>query len=90
MKQYTITVDVYGKWGDVQPRYRVYLDNELMTERDFIWPGHEIYVRETILAKLKPGAHRLVVEQITAQGKIEARNVLVNGNSSNFDFFVGE
>lgn len=90
MKQYVITVDIYGKWGDVYPRYRVYLDNELMTERDFIWPGHEIYIKERILANLKPGPHKVRVEQLTTHGKIEAKNLAIDGESSNFDFVINE
>ena len=52
MSEHKITVDVYAKWGETPPRYRVYLDNHLLTERDFIWPGHQTFIREHILVNL--------------------------------------
>ena len=68
MKEHTLSVDVYASWGDVSPRYRVYVDTDLLTERDFIWSGTEQYVREHVIVNLNPGEHTLRVEQINTGG----------------------
>jgi hypothetical protein len=88
MSEYTLTVDVYAHWGDVSPRYRVYVDNDLLTERDFVWPGHEVYVRENIIVNLEPGAHSLRVEQVNTGGTIQTKNITLNGVASASDFII--
>jgi hypothetical protein len=88
MQEHTITVDIYADSGE--PRYRVYVDTDLLIERDFIWPSHEIFVRENIIVNLEEGAHRLNVELVGTQGEIKPRNVTVDGVPSLFDFTVVE
>jgi hypothetical protein len=90
MKEHIITVDLYASWGDVPPCYRVYMDNDLLTERDFIWNGTEKFIRENIIVKLGPGAHALRIEQINNSGTLRAENVVHNGNASSLDFIVTE
>lgn len=90
MKLHTITVDVYAHWGDVHPRYRVYVDGDLLTERDFTWPAHEIYIKENIEVNLSAGKHSVRVEQIGTNGKIHAKNVTVDGVASTSDFTTVE
>jgi hypothetical protein len=90
MKECTITVDVYANSGDYTPRYRIYVDNDLLTERDFIWSGHKVYIRENILVHLTSGAHVLRVEQVGAQGVIKPRNITVDGIASLSEFTVVE
>jgi len=88
MQEHKITVDVFGKWYGTPPKYRVYVDNDLLTERDFIWPGHEVFIRENILVNLKPGQHKIRVEQTSIHGKIIARNYVVDGTASSADFIT--
>ena len=90
MSEHKITVDVYAHWGEVKPVYRVYVDSDLLTERDFIWPSHEIFVRENILVNLKPGAHTLKVEQINNGGSIQLKNITVDGVASTTEFTITE
>lgn len=86
MKEYKITVDVYAHWGDIHPRYRVYLDGDLMTERDFVWPAHQAFIREHIIVDLEPGKHILAVEQVGKHGTITHKNIVVGGNSCLAEF----
>lgn len=79
MKLHSITVDVYAGYSDTPPRYRVYVDNDLQTERDFIWSPHETYITENIFVNLEPGEHWLRVEQVGSQGLIRARNIIIDG-----------
>jgi hypothetical protein len=88
MQEHTITVDIYA--GSGETRYRIYVDNDLLVERDFIWPSHEIFLRENIIVNLAEGAHRLNVELVGTQGTIKPRNVTVDGKPSLFDFVIEE
>jgi hypothetical protein len=90
MKECSITVNVYASWSAIAPRYRVYVDNELLTERDFIWPGNELFIQENILVNLEPGTHTVTVEQISKQGHIRAKNVIVDGVASAAEFTITE
>lgn len=90
MTQHLITADVYAHWGDVSPTYRVYVDNDLLTERDFIWPAHEIFIRENIVVDLKSGPHTLRIEQVGQQGKIQVKNVTVDGTVSGMQFVTSQ
>lgn len=86
MAIYEITADVYGSWGTEHPCYRVYVDNDLLTERTFIWPGHEVYIKEHLAVDLKPGAHELRIEQINGHGKIQVKNITLDGAPSEMQF----
>ena len=86
MKEHLITVDVHAHWGTTPPRYRIYVDNHLLTERDFVWAGHEIYIRENISVRLNAGPHKLIVEQIGDSGKIIIKNVTVDGVPADVNF----
>ena len=90
MKECAITVDIYANSGDHTPRYRIYVDNDLLTERDFTWAGHEVYIQEHILVNLAPGAHVLKVEQIGSYGVIKPRNITVDGVASLSEFVTVE
>jgi len=89
MKLHKVTVDVYASGGD-NPRYRVYVNNDLLTERDFTWPAHEIYIKENIEVNLPAGQHTVRVEQVGTNGKIHAKNVTVDGVASTSDFITVE
>ena len=90
MKENTLTVDVYASWGSVSPRYRVYVDNNLLTERDFVWSGTDQFVRENIIVNLQPGFHTLKVEQINTGGTIRTENIIVDGEASSCYFTTTE
>ena len=86
MKLHAITVDVYASWGDIPPRYRVYVDKDLLTERDFVWPAHEIFIKENIEVMLPAGDHSLYIEQVGSNGRIFTKNITVDGVASTADF----
>ena len=88
MNEHVITADVYAHWGEEYPRYRVYVDNDLLTERDFIWPGSEAFIRENIIVNLDPGTHQVRIEQVNKQGSITVKNITVDGASSEPKFVI--
>jgi hypothetical protein len=90
MTEHKLTVDVYAHWGDIPPRYRVFVDGDLLTERDFTWGSAHIYIRENIIVNLDPGTHILTVEQINNAGTIRTENVTLNGVASSYEFVTTE
>jgi hypothetical protein len=88
MKEHYIIADVYARWGDKCPTYRIYVDNNLLTERDFIWQGHEIYIKENIIVNLEPGTHKLEIQQTNSNGSISIKNVLLDGQPSSCEFIT--
>lgn len=90
MNDCRITVDVYASWSDKPPAYRVYVDKDLLTERDFIWSSHSQFIRENILVNLAPGKHTVIVEQINNNGVIKTKNITVNGAPSASEFIITE
>jgi hypothetical protein len=87
MNEHKIVVDIYADWDETPPRYRVYVDDDLLTERDFIW-DNQIYVRENILVNLGSGTHKLRIEQCNSSGSIRTENVKVNDIPSSMEFVI--
>lgn len=89
MKNVDLTFDVYCHWGEKEPAYRVYIDNDLITERTFIWPGFQIYIRENIVISAEPGKHHIKVENLNPEcSKFEIKNVTVDQQPSTIDFII--
>jgi hypothetical protein len=82
MENVKLVVDVYCKDKlDTSPVYRVYVDNDLLTERTWIWPEYEIFIKENIEVNLEPGNHTVTIENCGASKCISARAITVNGTS---------
>jgi hypothetical protein len=81
METVKLAVDVYCKDKlDTSPVYRVYVDNDLLTERTWIWPEYEIYIKEHIEVQLEPGIHTVTIENCGESKCISARSITVNGH----------
>lgn len=84
-----ITVDIHCHWNDSPPRYRVYVDNDLLTERTFTWPGYQNFIKEHIHVMLSPGQHQVTVTNVDPRfGNFEAKNITVNKILSESTFIV--
>jgi hypothetical protein len=93
MNRHEVTVDVYAHWGDKPPVYRVYIDDELVTERTFLWSGTDTYIREHIVVDLESGLHNVEVRPLasnTFTSRIEAKNIQVDGVASSDEFTITE
>lgn len=82
MKTHNLTVDIYASYSDIPPRYRIYVDNNLLTERDFIWTPHDYYVQENIFVNLEPGVHTIAIEQVGNNGIIRSKNIRLDGETT--------
>jgi hypothetical protein len=86
MTIHQLTVDVYARWSEVAPRYRIMVDGDLLTERDFVFPGTERFVRENIVVELDPGTHKLVVEKVSGNGTVRLERITLDGVASDLVF----
>ena len=75
-----ICVDVSVDWQGDPPNYRVYVGDEMFTERTWIW--QEQYLEEMLVVNAPPGKYNLRWELVPpAQGKIEVKNVRIEHGS---------
>lgn len=62
-RQVELAIDILCKWGPYSPSYRIYVDDNLLTERTYVWNNEEAYVREHIVVDVTPGEHSLTLEK---------------------------
>jgi hypothetical protein len=79
MKTVSIVVDVWCQYNGECPVYRIYVDNDLLTERTFIWNTDTQFIREHIEVNLMPGEHWVTVEHTAGDAKFRIENVQVDG-----------
>lgn len=73
----TLTVDVYcQKTHEGSLIYRLYVNDDLLTERTWRWPVYKTYINEIIEVELEPGSHS--VRLVNADGNITFNNVTIN------------
>ena len=53
--------------GDTPPEYRLYIDNELVAERSYIWDNSVFAVEERIPLNIEPGPHHLYVRNLSPE-----------------------
>jgi hypothetical protein len=75
----TLSLDVYCRTThESNLVYRIYVDQDLLTERTWIWPAYETYINEYIEVNLNPGTHR--VQLVNPGGNITFKTVALNNN----------
>jgi hypothetical protein len=74
-----LTADVYCHRSEGGPSYRIYVDDEMLTERSWIWPAYETFVRELVEVDVAPGAHRLKIVECNCHPVFELRDITANG-----------
>jgi len=57
-----VQFEVHCSWSDVAPAYRVFVNNELFSERTFIWKDH--YLVENLQINALPGKYQVRFEPI--------------------------
>ena len=90
MKQTNITVEVHAlqpRWIDIEnPKYRLYVNDDLFTERSWIW-NQKIFVRENLSVHLETGInHTIRVEIIKSNPMHLAQFGLQNLRIDNSDY----
>jgi hypothetical protein len=69
--------DVYCEWTGPHPRYRCYVNDELFSERTWIW--QDMYLEESLQIQAPPGKYTVRVEWLdTEHATIKVRNLRVD------------
>ena len=58
-----VVCNVYCRWEGLPPNYRVYVNDELFTERTWTYQG-DIYLREEIQIEAEPGEYQIRYELV--------------------------
>lgn len=75
----SIQADVYCDHSSSgTPVYRVYVDNDLLTERSWIWPAYEVYIRENVEVDIEPGQHEIRIEKCGTAGNFTVKRITIN------------
>lgn len=76
-----VLCDVHCDWQGTPPRYRAYLNDELFTERTWIW--NDVYLEEAFQIEAPPGKYTLRYELVDADSaKLKVKNMRVDkGNA---------
>jgi hypothetical protein len=56
-----IKLDIHAKWNQHPPMYRVYVNNELFNERNYMWQPSE-YITEILQITAEPGEYTVRIE----------------------------
>jgi hypothetical protein len=89
MVEAKITVDLYCNWTAEPKAYRVYFDDDLLTERTYLWRNTEQYVQENIIVYAEPGQHSLKITPVDRSfGGFLMGKVTVNGQPASANQIV--
>ena len=68
-----IAFDLDCTWSDTNPRYRVYVNQELFTERTWIWRND--YLEEMLQISAEPGKYSITFELVDPEsGQLTVTN----------------
>ncbi len=78
MKKYVkVRFDVQCIWKKIPPIYRIYVNDEMFTERTFIWDKNT-YIKEMLQIKAEPGIYEFRLVEIGDQsGNFTISNRLI-------------
>lgn len=77
------TADIYCKIPGENLSYRLYVDDDLITERDWGWDEKRFFVREHVLLDLESGTHKVYVRIPGSMSinRFEIGNIAIDGDS---------
>ena len=78
-----VLMDIHCEWTGNAPSYRVFVNDELFTERTFIW--RDQYLTEMLQISAEPGVYQIRVEPLPCFKKFAVHNSKIEFSSSQFD-----
>lgn len=78
MAIHQLTLDLYADVSTEPTTYRVYVDSDLLTERDWVWPAYEIFVREHLVVDVPPGEHTIRVITVSGPANITTKRLTLD------------
>lgn len=90
MKNVVIEFDIYCDWQESTPIYRIYVDDDLLTERTYIWNNEREFVRERVVVCVDTGSHRCRIEKVgTTDATFSVKNINIDDEPvKDLDFVV--
>ena len=83
MKVVDIQFDLYCKWSKAPPSYRLYCDDDLLTERTYTFDNRKAFVRELSKVELPVGEYEFVLENLHPElGTFDIRNIWIAGKET--------
>lgn len=77
-KSVQISCDVHCEWNGSDTRYRLYVNDELFTERSWIWNSKDYYLEEIVTIEAVPGMYNIKYELVQpTHCQLQARNIRV-------------
>ena len=79
MSHITITTDLESDWRDVPPIYRLWVDDLLLSERDY-WPNAASHhIQEVSHVMLAPGEHKIWLELVYSKstGQVWFKHIVI-------------
>ena len=76
-----IEYDVSCEWNDSPPSYRLYVNNELFTERTYIWQDRSL---EEVIPITAPPGDYVIEYQLIGAGNLTVSNPRVNHGPAEF------
>jgi hypothetical protein len=61
MEEVCMQIDLHCKWERSPPMYRLYVNDELFSERNYIWQAGE-YLRENLILRAPSGNYKIRIE----------------------------
>lgn len=78
-----VALEVYCNWTDQPPRYRVYVNDELFSERTFIW-DNSYFLDEHLTIQGPPGTYNIRCENVDPEhGEFKFKNMRIIEGSGN-------
>ena len=72
----TVSLNLFCDWHKSPPTYRLFVNDELLTERTYIWKNS--YLHEVLPLELLPGIHKIQLNSLAKKAKFHIRNLKVN------------
>ena len=74
-----VLADIHCDWEGLPPIYRVFVNDELFTERTWIWEDDAVYLEEMLQIEAEPGKYRIRYELVPPNlAEITASNFRVD------------
>lgn len=75
-----VLCDIDCKWKSVFPKYRIFVNDEMFTERTWIW--RDTYIEELIQLQAPAGQYQLRFELVEPKGKLLVSNIRIKSGDA--------
>jgi hypothetical protein len=73
-----VSFNLYCAWSAKAPTYRIYVNGELQTEREYKFDNKKVYLNERLPLYLEPGEYTIVVENLSVTSIFTTDNLHID------------